>query len=370
MSLNRLPNRNHNGDTLMRLFTLSRRNGSLAAAIALSMGFAPAAREPSADAVSVATLRTEYAVDPVGIDVRRPRLSWQLRSAGRDAVQSAYQLQVGTDSAALASTTDGALLWDSGRVASDASAQVEYAGPAPRSAPRYFWRVRVWDGGGHASPWSTQAYWETGLLSLSDWSAKWIEPAWPESDSLSQPSPLLRRSFTVRGAIRTARLYVTSHGLYEAQLNGTRVGDAVFAPGWTSYHKRLQYQTYDVTNALHRGANAIGVLLGDGWYRGRIGFSGQRNAYGKTLGLLLQLHISYADGSEDTIVSDSAWQAATGALRASDIYDGETYDARLEQPGWDGPGFNDNSWRAVRVAGVTAAADHLIGPVSHPGRQH
>src|SRR5260370_23715309 len=187
----------------MRLFPLSRRNGSLAAAIALSTGFAPAAREPSADAVSVATLRTEYAVDPVGIDVPRPRLSWQLRSAGRDIVQSAYQVQIGADSATLASTTDGALLWDSGRVASDASAQVEYAGPAPRSATRYFWRVRVWDGGGHASPWSAPAYWETGLLALSDWSARWIEPTWQESDSVSQPSPLLRRSFSLRGAARS-----------------------------------------------------------------------------------------------------------------------------------------------------------------------
>jgi alpha-L-rhamnosidase len=354
----------------MRVFTLCKHSVSLGVAIGLSMGFAPAAHAPSADAVSVTALRTEYAVDPMGIDVPRPRLSWQLRSTARDVVQSAYQVQVGIDSATLASTSDGAaLLWDSGRIASDASAQVEYGGPAPRSATRYYWRVRVWDGGGHASSWSAPAHWETGLLALSDWSAQWIEPAWQESDSVSLPSPLLRRSFTVRGAVRSARLYVTSHGLYEAQLDGARVGDAVFAPGWTSYHKRLQYQTYDVTNALHRGANAIGVMLGDGWYRGRIGFSGQRNAYGKTLGLLLQLHIIYADGSEDTIRSDSAWKAATGAVRASDIYDGETYDARLEQPGWAAPGFNDDSWQAVRVVGAPAATDHLIAPVSPPVRR-
>ena len=284
-------------------------------------------------------------------------------------MQFAYQLQVTTDPTQFGPAKPGVLLWDSGRVTSDESAHVSYGGPALRSATRYYWRVRVWDRTDHESPWSAPAFWETALLAPSDWSAQWIEPAWHEADSISQPSPFLRRLFTVRGPVRTARLYITSHGLYEAQLNGTRVGDAVFTPGWTSYNKRLQYQTYDVANALHTGANAIGVMLGDGWYRGHIGFNGQRNVYGKTLGLLVQLHIVYADGSEDTVRSDSAWKAATGPVLSSDIYDGETYDARLEQPSWAMAGFDDAAWHSVRVVGPPPPTVHLIAPVSPPVRR-
>lgn len=327
---------------------------------------AAAASVPThASVVSLADLRTEYAVNPLGIDVARPRLSWQLRATERGVVQAAYEIQTGTDSEALAHAR--ALVWDSGRVPSDASVQVEYAGPALRSATRYWWRVRVWDGANRESAWSAPAYWETALLSPTDWRARWIEPALNEVDSISNPAPLLRRSFTLRAPVRQARLYITSHGLYRASINGQPVSDALFTPGWTSYNKRLQYQTYDVTRALHAGANAIGVMLGDGWYRGRIGFGRQRNVYGQRLGLLAQLRVTYADGREDTITSDSAWRASTGAVRSSDIYDGERYDARLEQPGWNAPGFAASGWTPVRV--LTAATGPLVAPVSPPVRR-
>ena len=332
-------------------------------AVVPSAGARHAARP--APAVAVAALRTEFQADPLGIDVTRPRLSWQLRSGRRDVVQTAYELQVSTESAAL--TRGRSPLWDTGRVASDSSVQVGYAGPALRSQTRYYWRVRVWDRDGRASSWSAPAWWETGLLQPSEWQARWIATTWPEVDSISNPSPLLRREFTVRGPVRAARLYVTSHGLYEAYVDGKRVGDAVLTPGWTSYNHRLQYQTYDVTSLVHPGANAIGAMLGDGWYRGRIGFSNERNVYGHKLGLLAQLRIDYADGTHDIVGTDGSWKATPGPIRAANIYDGEDYDARLAPDGWSTAGFDDHAWQPVRVA--DAADDHLVAPVSPPGRR-
>lgn len=342
---------------------------ALLATILLTAAARPAARvsplQHDRATLAAESLRTEYATNPVGIDVLRPRLSWRLRSSARDVVQSAYDVQVGTDSAALAAGRD--LLWDSGRVASRQSVQVEYGGPALRSATRYFWRVRVWSRDGSASAWSTPALWETALLAPSDWTAQWIEVPWPEVDSIANPGPLMRRAFEVRGAVRSARLYVTAHGLYEAYLNGRRVGDAVLTPGWTSYHHELQYQVYDVTPLLQQGANALGAMLGDGWYRGHIGFSNQRNVYGNTLGLLAQLRLTYADGRTAVITTDGSWKAASGPIRSSDIYDGEDFDARREPLGWSSPGFDDREWQPVRVAG--APQDHLVAPVSPPVRR-
>jgi alpha-L-rhamnosidase len=166
------------------------------------------------------------------------------------------------------------------------------------------------------------------------------------------------------GVIEKARAYVTSHGLYEAELNGQRVGDQLFTPGWTSYSKRLQYQTYDVTKLLKRGANAVGVTLGDGWYRGNIGFSGQRNYYGEHAALLLQIKVTYQGGRAEVIGTDENWKAATGPILMSEIYNGETYDARLEKPGWSNAGFADSQWSGVHIA--NHPKDNLISPAGPP----
>jgi alpha-L-rhamnosidase len=303
-------------------------------------------------------LRVEYLINPLGIDAARPRLSWRLASTQRNTVQAAYQLQVATGERALARGTS--LLWDSGKVLSDASVFVEYGGPPVVSRTRYYWRVRVWDGSGRASPWSPVAYWETGLLQPGDWTADWIGPAPSPADSLPSPSSLLRRTFRLRGPVRAARLYITSLGLYEVHLNGRRVGDQLFTPGWTSYHRRLQYQTYDVTSVLTPGDNALAAMLGDGWYRGYLAFSGQRSLYGQRLALRAQLEITYQDGGTERVVSDSGWRTSTGAVLSSDIYRGETYDARREQAGWTAAAFDDRSWAPVAVldpppAGLTAS---------------
>lgn len=297
-------------------------------------------------------------MNPLGIDARQPRLSWKAHSRTRGARQTAFQLAVADNPDDLAGAR---WIWDTGKVQSSQSAHHPYAGPTLQSRRRYWWQVRLWDEHDTASRWSEAACWEMGLLEPQAWQGSWITPAWEEDVTSAQPSPLLRREFQLKGPVAAARLYLTSLGLYVARLNGQQAGDWHFTPGWTSYHNRLQYQTYDVTGLVHAGANALAVTLGDGWYRGYLGFKGKRNLYGDRLALLLQLHITYADGSEETVVSDAQWRAATGPIRASDIYNGETYDARLERPGWDNAGYDDSDWAGVRVLaspGTELVAQH------------
>ena len=178
---------------------------------------------------------------------------------------------------------------------------------------------------------------------------------------------MLRRDFTLRANISSARLYVTSLGLNAVELNGKRVTEDLFRPGWTSYEKRLQYDTYDVTTFLKPGKNAIGATLGDGWYRGRSGWSRMRNGYGAKLGLLAQLVVRYKDGSSETLGTDDNWKASTGPILFSDIYDGENYDARLENTGWSTAGYNDAAWRGVKALPHISAT--LVSPVAPPVRR-
>jgi len=227
--------------------------------------------------------------------------------------------------------------------------------------------VRVWDGAGRASAWSPAASWEMGLLQAADWKASWIEPGLPEDISKSGPSPMLRREFTLVNPVERARLYVTSRGLYEVELNGRRVGDAVLTPGWTSYGKRIQYQTYDVTAQLQKGKNAVGVALGNGWYRGNLAWSDKRNIYGERLAVLAQIVVTYRGGKQEVIGTDAAWKAATGPVLMSEIYHGETYDARLEKAGWSAPGYADAGWTNVKVADYPK--DNLVAPAGPPVRR-
>ena len=310
-------------------------------------------------------LRVEYLTNPIGIDVAQPRLSWRIASTRRNTMQAAYQLQVDTSEASL--TRGANLLWDSRKVVSDASVFVDYAGPPAVSRTRYYWRVRVWDTNSRASPWSPVAYWEMGLLQPSDWTALWIGAPPTSSDSLPSPSPLLRRAFRVDDPVRSARLYVTSLGLYELYLNGQRVGDQFFTPGWTSYRRRLQYQTYDVTSLLRPGANAVGAMLGDGWYRGNLAFFGQRNLYGRRLALRAQLEIRDASGRVERVVSDADWKTSTSPVLASDIYGGETYDAQRELSGWAAAPYDDHDWGAVAVVDPPPAT--LVASLSPPVRR-
>jgi alpha-L-rhamnosidase len=297
--------------------------------------------------VQVTNLRTEYKVNPIGIDVLQPRLSWEIRSDRRDVSQSAYQVRVAESIEELQAGNN--LLWDTGKTDSDQSIHIIYRGSDLHSSQRVFWQVRIWNGENQVSSWSQISFWEMGLLNTSDWQASWIQPDMDEDISKSQPCPMLRKEFNVNDEIESARVYVTSLGLYEISLNGNRVGDEVFTPGWTSYNKRLQYQVYDVKSYLKTGENAVGVILGDGWYRGFLGWGNKRNYYGEKLTLLLQIIIKYKDGKTDIIGTDSSWKASIGPILSSDIYHGEIYDARLEKEGWNKAGFSDHKWSKVKV---------------------
>ena len=283
-----------------------------------------------------AHLTCEYRADPRGIDALRPRLSWQVQSPQRGQRQSAYRILVADSPRRLAAGEGN--VWDSGKVLSDRTVTVRYGGPALTSGRLCFWKVRVWDKNGQPSPDSAPAQWQMGLLRPSDWRASWISAATPrdtKDDGLVlPPCPYLRKTLTLAKPIKQATLYATARGLYALNINSKRVGDAVFAPGWTDYTKRIAYQTYDVTGRLHVGVNTLGAVLGDGWYGGYVGFGHRRDLYGDRPQFLAQLVIEYADGSRRTVLTDGSWRGATGPLRHSDFLQGETYDARRAPSGW------------------------------------
>lgn len=295
--------------------------------------------------VQVQNLSTENRSNPIGLDVPRPHFSWQLVSAKRNVQQTAYEIRVANDSREL---IRGKKTWSTGKVLSDQSILIAYNGKPLRSGTRYYWQVRVWDNSGQASAWSEPAFWQMGLLNPTDWKANWVVPGF-EEDSL-RASPLFRKEFVGKKKIKTATAYITAHGLYEASINGKKTGDAFLTPGWTSYKKRLQYQVYDVTDLVRNGDNAIAVTLASGWYRGNLVWEGQKNIYGKDIALLFQLDITYTDGTTESIISDETWKSSTGAIRYSEIYHGETIDARQEKTGWTTAGYNDQEWSKAKQA--------------------
>jgi alpha-L-rhamnosidase len=290
--------------------------------------------------ITVSSIQIEHLRDNLGIGFNRPRLSWQLETDLTNWQQTAYQIAC--------FDSDGQEREQSVRVESDQSVLVEWPFVPLQSRERISLRVRVWGTADSVSEWSEPIMVEVGLLNPTDWQADFITPTWEEDASKSNPAPYLRREFEPREGIQSARLYITALGVYETQLNGQVIGDQVLAPGWTPYNQRLRYQTFDVTDLLKPGRNALGAVLGDGWYRGRLGFGGgRRNIYGENLALLAQLEIRYADGTSEIIVSDENWRAGMGAILMSSLYDGETYDARLAPIGWGEPGFDDADWTAV-----------------------
>ncbi len=288
--------------------------------------------------VKVEHLLTEDKPDPISIDATVPRFSWQLADGDkRDVMQSAYEIKVSTYTVLKKGKHE---VWNSGKVMSDQSVYVPYKGETLLPGQKYYWQLRVWDNTGKASEWSVPASWQMGLLSPSDWKAQWITPGFVE-DSTMRPSPLFRKGFSLTKKIASATAYITAHGLYEAQINGHRVGDAYLTPGWTSYNKRLQYQAYDVTSLLQQGQNAVGAELGNGWYRGFIGYDPKPNLYGKDIALLFQLEVVYTDGTKETITSDDSWKSSTGPVRFAEIYYGATIDDRMQQKDWSTVNFDD-----------------------------
>ncbi len=306
---------------------------------------------------SVADLVCEYHTNPIGIDILQPRLSWKIVSTEKDVMQSAYEIKVTNE------TAKGKTLWNTGKISSDKSVNVSYDGPELSSMQRVYWQVRVWDNNGKATDWSEPAYWEMGILKPELWTANWITMEDETKLEGSKPSQYLRSEFATTKKVKSARVYVSSLGLYQFYLNGQKVGNDLFTPGWTSYNKRIQYQTYDVTSLL-QSKNSMGAILGDGWYRGNIGWQNQHNYYGEKLALIAQLHVVYNDGTSEIIGTNNSWKATTGPIVFSDIYNGETYDANKEMPGWTTAGFNDSNWGKVSV--LKNSKDHLIAPQGPP----
>ncbi len=297
------------------------------------------------------SLRCEYLTNPLGLDVRCPRLSWV-----PPFDQAGYQIIV---------THSALKVWDTARVKSDESLQIEYAGPPLESRGRYEWKVRVWNPKGKASAWSAPAFWTMGIFTPG-WHlfCPWDQPhtdqdmtAWigestaqTLSDKQSLPATYLRRAFQVKETIKRATLYATALGVYEARLNGQRIGDQVLAPEWTDYRRRVQYQTYDVTALVRPGENVLGAILGAGWFAGRIGLSEGRFNYGHRLRFFARLYVETHDGQQEYIHTDVNWRVnSDGPILGADILDGEQYDARKEFSGWDTPGFSDADWKPAGV---------------------
>jgi alpha-L-rhamnosidase len=278
-------------------------------------------------------LRCEYLKNPLGIDVVQPRFGWWLEAVRRGEEQTAYQMLVATSRASLAEGRGNQ--WDSGKVVSHDSTQVAYAGKPLMSGATYYWEVRWWDKEGNASPYSQPARFEMGLLHRDQWKGQWIAGG-----------GLLRKAFTLPGPVSRARVYVTALGYYALRVNGRKIGRNVLDPAWTTYPKRVLYRTYDVTAALKAGRNAIGVMLGGGWATQRVGGIAP---YYAAPALLLQMNIELADGRQVSIASDASWQTHSGPIVSDSVYNGEVYDARLEQPGWDRPGFAAAGWRPAKV---------------------
>ena len=306
-------------------------------------------------------LRCAHKVNPLGVAPDRVRFSWELEGTSAGRRQRAYQVHVEPDEPARIGGETAA--WDSGRVDSPASVDVPCRAPELERGARYTWKVRVWDEADTVSSWSEPASFEVELDPVTGWRASWIglggirepfiDPAKLHPDPVTRaltPSPYLRREFSVAKPVTCARLYMTALGLYEARLNGSKVGDAVLAPGWTDYAQRVLYQSYDVTGSLRQGDNVIGAVIADGWHSGFVGFDPKRAGahYGTAPELLAQLVIHFDDGTEEWVVTDGRWCGQFGSIRHADLLMGEYHNMPCEPRGWDSPGFDATGWQDVR----------------------
>ncbi len=286
-------------------------------------------------------LKTNHHVNPLGIDSAQPSFSWQLGEDAGRFQQSAFELRVQTSSD---------VVWESGVVAEPQSHAVLYDGATLKSQTLYSWAVRVQNAEGEWSDWSESATFEMGLLDRDEWKGQWIGEA-PRTKSETMPASHLRSMFKTESFdVKCARLYATAGGLYEVFINGERVGEDVLAPGWSNYDKRRQVIAYDVTTLIQSGENAIGAMLGEGWFCGYLFYKREREFYGTDPHLLLQLEIEYADGTTQTVCTDENWKVTSdGPIVLADLYDGETYDATKELGEWSNPDYDDSSWHAAHV---------------------
>lgn len=331
------------------------------------VGTVPVFAQPAA--TKAGNLRVENVTNPAGLETTQPRLSWQLQSSARSVMQTRYRILVSDDPAALAANTGN--MWDTKEVNSEQSLWIPYGGKPLQAAHSYYWKVMVWDNQGGAASWSTDtAQFQMGLLQPTDWgNAQWIgydelDPAKRYVPGIHAPGavkeyknvvsgnhilPLLRKTFTISKPVRRATAFVTGLGQYELHINGAKISDRFLSPGWTNYDKRVLYDALDVTSQVTNGNNAIGVMLGNGF------FNVPNDRYRKTLlaygnpKMIMKLVVEYTDGTTSEVISDNSWKTAPSPITFSSIYGGEDYNATLEQDGWDKAAFNDGSWKAAMV---------------------
>lgn len=318
----------------------------------------------AAAALTVTGAKCDQRSCPLGVDVPQPTLAWTLASPRRGDRQTAYQILAASDPVLLAGGQ--ADLWDSGKVVSDRSLGIAYGGKPLASGQQVWWQVRVWDRDDQSGPYGKPQWWEMGLLEPAAWLGKWLGdgrplPSKDEDCYAPAPAPLLRKGFKLTRPIQRARIYVSALGYHELRLNGSKVGDGLLDPGWTSYDQRVPYVTHDVTTLLHQGDNALGVMLGNGWFNplplrlwGHLNL--REHLAGGRPRVIVQLHIECADGSRVQVVTDESWRTADGPITNNNVYLGEVYDARKEVAGWDAPGFDDHTWRAAAVESAPRGA--------------
>lgn len=320
---------------------------------------------------------------PMGLNDPFPRFSWALKGDGRNRAMRAYQIVVGTDTEAVLSGRGD--LWDSGKIVSPISQLVRYEGKSLPPHLQADWTVRVWDEAGNVGPFASPARFDTGLLGAGDWTAPWISrpdfdprvgrmapTATPYDNPFqARPADYFRRAFALGRPVRRGRLYATALGVYEAHLNGLRLGDQVLAPGWTDYYKRVEYQFYDVTEHLRPGKNVLGLVAGEGWYSGRIGNTLKRQGahYGPKAALTARLLVEFEDGATEVIETDGSWVTNAGPIVYSDMLIGEKCDSRLERPGWASPGHDALDWWPVEITAPHPRAPQLDAPRCEPVRR-
>lgn len=304
---------------------------------------------------SPSDLKVNYNTCPLGID-SKVFFSWEIKNYNRNVFQSAWQILVSTDENSLGQ--DKGKIWDSGKVTSAETFQIPFAGSELTSGTRYYWKVRIWDNHDIVSDYSSETWFETGLLNKSDWKGSWIgdgkmPPERPEDFYKKIPAPLFRKSFDVKKEVLRARIYICGLGYHELYLNGKKSNDLRLEPGWTQFAKTVYYNVHDVTDQVIRGRNAVGIMLGNGWYNPlpmNMFRQNLRNVL--TVGqpkLLIQLKIDYKDGTSDLIVSDESWKTSDGPVVRNNVYLGEWYDANLEIRGWNAPDYDDSKWVAAKT---------------------
>lgn len=302
-------------------------------------------------------LRCQYMVNPLGINTENPELSWIVKSDVNDQMQSAYRILVASSLDMLGQNNGD--LWDSGKVKTDETTAVYYAGKKLKPNQQCFWKVQVFDKAGKSSQWSKPASWTMGLLSKA-WKGSWIGYDKPRADAenaykknklayLLVPPRYLRKDFDIKKTVNRATLYASALGNYRMSVNGKDIGNDYFTPGWTDYRIRVYYNTYDITAMVKEGENAIGGILSDGWYAGHIGAKKYRDHYGKNPRLSAMLVLEYKDGTTEMIPTDKTWKAGTGPMLESGFLPGETYDGRLQMDGWNEAGFDASQWASVDV---------------------